>query len=194
MNRRIFGLLMLSLAITPSAHAGLLPLGLTVTKESSSAYRFTYSVELLSKAVLKPGDYFTIYDFAGRIEGSEAQPATFVFSSAKVGPTPDLLTPRDDSTISNITWTYSGTATLSGDAWLGDFSVASVYQATRSDDFTGQSHKLSNGNFNNNITDTEVPVPSGVPEPSTLLLAGLSVAGAAGYGWRRRMAASSAVV
>lgn len=169
-----------------AAHAGLLP-SLAVTDDGDSgAYRFTYSVELQSKAVLQPGDYFTVYDFAGRFEGTETQPDHFVFSSDLFGPTPGQLNPNDDPAIPNLTWTYTGTGTLTGETWLGEFSVVSEFGDTRSDNFTGQSHRLTDGCFNNNITDTDVPVPSSVPEPATWVLAAVAAVGLAGYGWRRK--------
>lgn len=195
MIKRFFGFVLLFTAMSPVSQAGLLPMSLTVTKDAATnGYRFTYSVELQSKAILKPGDYFTIYDFAGKIEGSQTQPANFTFSTSDVGPTPAQLSPKDDPKIWNVTWTYTGTQTITGDKVLGDFSVASVFHRTGTDDFTGQTHKLTNGHFNNNITDTEVPVPCGVPEPSSYLLAGLGALGFVGYGlYRRRMGASVAI-
>ncbi len=179
-----------------AANAGLIPTDLAVNKEGDSgAYRFTYSVDLQSKGVLQPGDFFTIYDFAGRVDGTELQPANFHFSSATSGPTPAQVTAKDDPAVSNLTWTYTGTGPITGDAFLGEFSAVSTYRNTRSDDFTGQSHKQDvGGHFNNNITDTVVPVPSCVPEPPAWMLAAVAAAGLAGYGWRRRAGKAGGLV
>ncbi|WP_020473339.1 PEP-CTERM sorting domain-containing protein [Zavarzinella formosa] len=194
MTKYLLGIPVLLLMIEVS-RAGLLPGGLVVTREGdSSAYRFTYSVELQSKSVLQPGDYFTIYDFAGRVDGTETQPANFSFSSSPVGPTPDLLSPHDDPNVSNLTWTYTGKTVLSGEALLGEFSAVSLYPNKQSDDFTGQSHKESDGHFNNNITDTVVPVPSSVPEPSTWIMGGIGLIGMLGYGWYRSRTRSNVIV
>lgn len=164
-----------------TVQAGLLPTHVSVQKEGDY-YRYSYCVILESDSVLKQGDYFTIYDFAGLVPGQTTQqPSDFGFSSANSGATPNRVTPDDDPNIPNLTWTYDGSAVLSGFQHLGKFSALSIYGKQTDDAFTGQTHREVDGHLNNNITDTRVPVPCTppeVPEPSTiaLLLAGIPIA------------------
>lgn len=162
-------------------HAGLLPAS-TVSAVGEN-FRHEYDIGLESGSMLKPGDYFTIYDFAGFVGDTNQQPAGFTFSSSNSGPTPSGVLPSDDGGVSNLTWTYTGGETI-GPADLGKFSAVSHYGQTAEDSFSGLSHRTVGGHLNSNITDTEVPVPVApdmchhhVPEPSTLVLlaAGLPV-------------------
>jgi hypothetical protein len=162
---------------TGPAAAGLLPVHVGKTNDGAD-FRYTYSVLLESDTVLKTGDYFTIYDFAGFVEGSNAQPSAFAFQSLYTGPTPSQVLPGDDPNLPNLTWRYTGADTLAGQLDLGDFSAESIYGMTADDDFTGLTHRKVDGHLNSNITDTNVPVPveyCHVPEPSSLLLLGLAV-------------------
>jgi hypothetical protein len=174
-----------------TVRAGLLPTDVTYSAEGG-AYRFTYSVTLTSDLELHPGDFFTIYDFAGFIPGSNTQPANFTFSSDKTGPTPSRVSPDDNPGIENLTWTYNGPITAIGQDLLGDFTALSIYGNTQEDSFTARTHRVVGGSVDSNITDTTVPVPCGpqVPEPTTLLLiaAGLPVCGAAHWLKKRRRA------
>ncbi|HVK12930.1 MAG TPA: PEP-CTERM sorting domain-containing protein [Gemmataceae bacterium] len=180
-----WGLLAL-LGWTGSATAGLLPVQVGKTSDGAD-YRYTYSILLESDTVLKTGDYFTIYDFAGFVAGSNAQPSAFAFQSLYTGPTPAQVLASDDPNLPNLTWRYTGPDTLAGQLDLGDFSAESEFGTTRDDDFTGRTHRKVDGHLNSNITDTTVPVPMNdchVPEPSSLLLFGLA-GGVALRRWRR---------
>jgi hypothetical protein len=169
--------LALCLMIAGEASGGLLPVKVGVTPEGAD-FRYTYSIQLQSGAVLQPGDYFTIFDFAGLLPNHQAQPVGFDYASSPTGTTPARLNPVDDAGVANLTWTYSG-ATVTGPLDLGTFSALSQYGETTDGAFTGQTHRQVDGHLNGNITDTRVPVPAGpgVPEPSAwlLLIAGVPV-------------------
>ena len=175
-----FGILWLA----SDAQAGLLPISVNVTSEGSNS-RYSYGVVLTSDSTLHAGDFFTAYDFAGFVRGTNTQPAGFTFSSADVGPTPGRLNPEDNPKVPNLTWTYNGPTTTLGQSTLGNFTALSVYSSTRDGFFTALTHRQIGGHLDSNITDTTVPVPTApqCPEPATLILlaAGLPLLGAARY-------------
>lgn len=179
-----------AVALAPGeAAAGLIPNKLTVLPDGGM-YRYTYSIQLPTDSVLRPGDYFTIYNFDGFVPGSamasgSAYSGDWTFSSSNLGPTPSGVLPADDPTIPNLTWTYTGAEiNINAQIGLGNFWAVSLYPTTTESWFTASTGS-STGVTDNNITPTEVPVPSapppGVPEPATLLLAGLGLPLAAGF-------------
>lgn len=180
MTRRLFSTLLATLVVllvAAPAQAGLLPVRVSVTPEGTD-FRWTYAILLQDGSQLQAGDYFTIYDFGGYLDGTNSQPDGWTFSSANVGTTPDRLNPDDDASLPNLTFTYSG-STIDGWDGLGNFWVLSQYQDTADEHFTAQTHRTQDGMPDSNITETLVPVPVGpqptVPEPATLALAGLGL-------------------
>ncbi len=171
-----------------SASAGLVPVQVSVTPDAGM-YRYTYAIVLPTDAVLRPGDYFTIYDFDGFVPGSNVADGTpysadWVFASPMSGPTPAGVLPTDDPGIENLTWAYDGPV-IGIDAWvgLGNFWAVSPFPNTTQSFFTA-STGTTTGEVDRNITPTTVPVPTapthttvppGVPEPATILLAGLGL-------------------
>ena len=184
-------------AVPTTARAGLLPVQVSITPEAGM-YRYTYAIVLPTDAVMRPGDYFTIYDFDGFVAGSEmssgsAYSADWSFTASNLGPTPPGTIPDDSGAITNLTWAYNG-AEINIDAsiGLGNFWALSLYGET-TDSWFAASTGSTSGPTDNNITPTTVPVPAGpgspppgVPEPATLLLAGLGLPLAAAL--RRRSA------
>lgn len=159
--------------------AGLLPVSVSINPEADK-YRWTYAIVLPTDAMIRAGDYFTIYDFAGLIAGSNSQPGDWTFSTSNTGSTPVGVRPEDDPELPNLTWRYTGPDVASGQVGLGNFWAASDYGTATDSFFTARTHRTSDGLIDTNITPTTVPVPTadpppGVPEPATLALAGLGL-------------------
>lgn len=164
-----------------TANAGLLPVSVTVLPEAGN-YRWTYAIVLPTDSKLQSGNYFTIYDFHGYVPGGEFSPEGWTFDASNNGPTPDLLRPNDDPNVVNLTWRYTGPTIPSGQIGLGNFWAMSSIGESGTDSFTAITNRTSDGLIDSNITETDVPLPPSdpgdpnlVPEPTTLLLAGLGL-------------------
>jgi len=173
---RWFAACALALVGGTAARAGLLPVSVTITPDGGN-YRWTYAIVLPTDTQLRAGDFFTIYDFAGLTTTSNVQPDGWKFSQANVGPTPTGVTPTDDPTLPNLTWTYTGPTINSGQIGLGNFWADSAYGTSTDSSFTAKTQRTADGKVDANITSTVVPVPSPnlVPEPGTLALAGIGL-------------------
>ncbi len=186
---RLFLAALTAAVVATPADAGLLPVSVTVQPEAGN-FRWTYSVVLPTDMKLQAGDYFTVYDFGGYVNGSggvlspypdDSAAGLWSFTTSKTGPTPDLLNPADDADIDNLTWTYNGPTLPAGKVTLGNFIATSLFSETQSSFFTATNPRAADGIVDANITNTITPVgqvtppPPGVPEPTTLALAGLGL-------------------
>jgi hypothetical protein len=196
----LFTVSLVAFTLTSPARAGLLPVSVSVQPEAGN-FRWTYSVVLPTDMTLQAGDYFTIYDFGGYIAGSakvlspypdDSAKGYWTVSSSKVGPTPERLNPQDDPAIDNLTWTYNGPTIPAGKVTLGNFVATSLFQESQISFFTATNPRAAGGERDNNITETLTPVGSivppapGVPEPTTLALAGLGLPLVGAARWLRR--------
>lgn len=185
------------LSVAAPVRAGLIPVQVSVMPEGD-LYRFTYAIVLPTDSVLRPGDYFTIYDFDGYVGGSNMASGSpysldWSFTADLIGLTPDGVMPVDNPTITNLSWVYTG-AEINIDAsiGLGNFWALSQYPDTTDSWFTASTGTTA-GETDNNITPTVVPVPKApspplptVPEPGTLVLAGLGLPMVGALRWVRR--------
>jgi hypothetical protein len=118
------------------------------------------------------GDFFTVYDLSGIILGSNSQPLNWAATFNKVGDTPAGVTPPDDPAIFNVTWTYFGTDPILAPNDLGVFSVQSTDGLLGSLVYAGQDTLLLTGGKIGNVGTVVI---QSVPEPASLLLAGLGL-------------------
>ncbi|MBP3956763.1 PEP-CTERM sorting domain-containing protein [Gemmata sp. G18] len=177
--------LVISAAFTaPLARAGLLPLAVTVTPEQNH-FRWTYSVTLPSGAALQAGNYFTIYDFNGLVPGATGAPAGWTLSTPMSGPALSYINIPDDSSVANLVWTYTGPVIPAGRVQLGEFWATSLSGSSEEGVFVGHNTRAKDRKPDTNVTETRIPVPAppGVPEPNTLVLAGI---GLSAFGLFRR--------
>jgi hypothetical protein len=158
-----------------SARADVIPSLSTTPPAGGGNFTWNYSANVTVDQMVTSGDFFTIYDFGNFATGSNLQPAGWTFSSSLVGTNPALVSPTDDPTRLNLTWTYNGTQPLTGSAALGIFSVITDTNQTRTSDFASSATKTSdpNGSKVANIGSVSVPVPE-----MSALLPILSVCGA----------------
>jgi hypothetical protein len=166
----------------PAAHAGILPIKFNGgVEQSDGTYQYEYGVVLTSDSMLNPGDFFTLYDFAGYVPGSAVLPSDlFVMTINDKLKTPVGTVPVEDASIPDFTFTYVGTEQMKGQIGLGSFFLSSIYGDTRESAFTSRTHRLLDGVAEGTITTTQVPVDNGtpppeVPEPATLTLVGLGL-------------------
>src|SRR5204862_3612716 len=106
MNKKYLLLLAAISSISLAARADIIPTLSSVTG-SSPNFTWNYSANVTIDETVNTGDFFTIYDFGSIAPGSNTQPSGWTFSQALVGPTPSLVTPTDNASILNLTWTYT---------------------------------------------------------------------------------------
>lgn len=176
-----------ALGAASRAEAGLIPVSVSVLPDAGN-WRWTYGVVVTTDVAVQPGDFFTIYDFGGLVSGSIVAPVDWLISTSPVGPTPSGTSPTDGPE-TNLTFTYSGGASIVGSVGLGNFWAISIYSDGTTSDFTSVTHRQVDGRAEANITSTDVPVPGQVhesPEPATLALFGLGLPLTGFVSWLRR--------
>ena len=162
------------------AHAGYnVTLGSITPAGSNFTYDYNASITANQEEVVS-GNFFRIFDFAGYVPGSATAPLNWVVSIANSNPTPPpnvILLHGDDPAIPNITFTYTGSTPLTGPVTLGGFTIQSIYPGTSliDKDYAGQSTDV--GTTVPSIIDArgDVDVPALVPEPTSVLSAGVGM-------------------
>lgn len=152
----------------PGSLADILPAAPTVTSHNSG-FTWSYDATLTSNATLTKGNFFTLYDFAGFLPGTNFQPADWVFSSALVGKTPPHQSPPDNPHIPNLTWTYTGSNIGPGSS-LGQFGADSKFSSQTFGYFASETENSQGIVQKQTEVDVPVGTPAVAPEASSLLL------------------------
>jgi hypothetical protein len=187
MMRRTWSLLatlsaLVAFGICTHAQAGLIPTSVTIAPDGGN-FRWTYGVDLTSNVHVQSGDFFTIYDFSGLVTGpgnslsNIVPPSGWTVTSSMVGQTPPGVSPVDNASVANLTFTYSG-PTITSPGSLGNFWAISTEGSSTTADFTSLTHTNAGGSPEANITTTSAPVIGAIansPEPATLAMLGLSL-------------------
>jgi hypothetical protein len=156
-----------------SARADIIPSYVSAVPSGQNTI-ITYQIDFTAEQNGMAGDYFTIYDFGSIIPNSSTQPSGWTFSNLSVGVTPSKTNAPDDPNIPNLTWTYTGSSPLSGNA-IGPFSVtvAGVFDTDlnplRSGYFAAQGTLVTGPNAGSKVNNVgRLPIPVVVPEPASL--------------------------
>lgn len=173
----------------------------SVTNNGNGTYTWAYTANTALDQTVTKGDYFSILDFKG-FTGAHSEPAGWTFSSSFVGPVPQYISVKDDPTLANMTWTYTGTGGLTGPVNLGQFTADSTIGAVGPGTFVGVGTRtdglLANtkiANFGTEsvplVTTSPVPAGSEIPEPTALAVLGVGLPVALGVWLRRRRKATA---
>jgi hypothetical protein len=142
---------------------------------------YEYSVTLQSGEQLSPtantsatpaGNFFTIYDIPGFVSASTL--SSWNTTSQLTGVTPEGLTPVDSASLINVTYTWTGTSTVSSGSsslLLGDINIVSTSSNTRTGQFSSQDSTSAG------IVETlaNLTVPALLPEPASIGIIGMAM-------------------
>jgi len=120
MKRAFVGLIVGATVLT--AVADVIPT-LSSTSPVGSIFAWNYTANVTVDQSVQRGDFFTVYDFGNFVAGSNTQPAGWTFSSSLLTAPPTGTNPPDNPSLANLTWTYTGSATIPTGTNVGTFSV-----------------------------------------------------------------------
>jgi hypothetical protein len=158
--KRIY-LTTIAIALISSVRADVIP-SLSSTSPSGSNFTWNYSANVTVDQMVTAGDFFTIYDFGNFVPFSNTQPAGWTFSSSLLGTNPSQVTPADNPSLLNLTWTYNGDVPIGGPNPLGTFSVITNTDQLRTSDFAAEATRSTGataGTKVDNVGSISVPVP-----------------------------------
>lgn len=176
MRKSILGLITIGVTMM-AAHGDIIPtLSPSTPAATSGGFTWNYGVNVTVDQMVNTGDFFTIYDFGAFTPGSNLQPTGWTFSSSLTGTNPSLVTPTDNPSLLNLTWTYVGTTPINGAQAIGNFSVVAAGNQLKTSDFAAEATRNSGPDAGTKVDNVgQISVP--IPEMSALLPI-LSVCGA----------------
>jgi hypothetical protein len=184
---------LIGLVAAVSLRADIIPSFAGTSPGTGTNTVWNYTINITSDQQVTTGDFFTIYDFGPFITGSNLQPTGWTFSSSLVTAPPSGANPPDNPSLANLTWTYTGTATIPTGTHLGMFSVTMAtpqfheLPSTNNGYFAAMATRSTGSNAGTKITNVgQLPVPVPVPEPATLSLLALAGVGSVLRAIRRR--------
>src|SRR5437016_273259 len=115
-SRASFGALLSAAALLlgNAVQADIIPVFNASTPVGGGNTEFSYNVSVASGSRVNTNDYFTIYDFNGYVAGSEFAPAGWSITVQNVGITPAGQLIIDNPAVVNLTFTYTGAASIIG--------------------------------------------------------------------------------
>jgi hypothetical protein len=130
-----------------------------VKKEKDGTFSYVFKITIDDSVVVQGGkdapnpDFFTIYNFAGLVAGSNQQPEGWTFSTSDEGVTPfrggkAMVNPVDTKDIPNVTWSYTGKDPLKGPKEITGFSVRTKVEGTVVGEYGVQVTRLKPGTLN----------------------------------------------
>jgi hypothetical protein len=176
MRKALFGLITIGATIL-AARGDIIPtLNPSTPASTAGGFLWNYGVNVTVDQQVNPGDFFTVYDFGSFTTGSNLQPLGWTFSSSNTGINPSLVTPTDNASLANLTWTYTGATPITGAQLIGQFSVVAASNQLATGNFAAQGTRSGGPNVGtviDNVGTVSVPVPE-----MSALLPILSVCGA----------------
>ena len=178
-------------AAQPAAQAAPLNIdlvgGAPVASEGG-LFTYTYNVTLAGGGAVTEGfragagDFFTIQDFAGYVEGSFAgAPAGFSLVYGSGGSAGVPVDFADDAAINNLMVTYNGATNFATTPFT--FTVQSIYGGTVVDSYNARAGDLVTGGNLRSGGNVRV---AAIPEPGTLALLAPALMGGLALARRRK--------
>ena len=170
MRKFVLGIIGVALNVS-AARADIIP-SFSSIGQGQVGILWSYMANVTDEQNANTGDFFTIYDFGSIVPNSNSQPAGWTFSTSLVGPTPLQTNAPDNSSILNLTWTYTGPTIVGASAAgknMGPFSVETFSRESRFSFFAAQGTLAQGPNIGSKVGNAgSIVVP--VPEPSAIAL------------------------